>query len=559
MMARATNSNESEMRTVDMLIVGAGFSGLCMLYKARQLGLTAKVVEAAAGVGGTWYHNCYPGARVDVESMEYSFQFSEELQQEWQWTERYSPQPELLKYANHIADRFEMRRDIELHTRVTAAAFDEQKRRWQITSTRQSSEDRFSGADDTLAQGGQLWSAQFLVMACGPLSSPNTPSFKGLDSFKGPVLHTARWPQHPIDFTGQRVGVIGTGSSGVQSIPLIAAQAEHLTVFQRTATYVVPARNAALDPAYVAAVKADYPGFRARSKQMRTGFGSDFPPRDVSALEVDAEERDQQFEARWKIGGFHLLGAFRDIMTNEEANGYAAQFVRNKILSAVKNPETAKLLLPDQVIGCKRLCVGTDYYETYNRSNVELVDVSQAPVEALTPKGLISGGKTYEFDALVLATGFDAMTGTLMKLDIRGLGGVSIQEKWKSGPLNYLDLTVAGFPNFFNIAGPGSTSAFTLGTLAIEHHVDWIADCIQFMKTKSYATAVATDRAEQDWVAYVNRAAHRSLLSGCNSWYLGANIAGKPRQFMPLAAGFPSYAKRCAEVAEKNYEGFSFA
>lgn len=539
-------------RTVDMLIVGAGFSGLCMLYKARQLGLTAKALEAAPSVGGTWYHNCYPGARVDVESMEYSFQFSEALQQEWHWTERYSPQPELLKYANHVADRFELRRDIELNTRVTGAVFDEVRQRWEVLA---------SPGENTSdsSTGSHAWSAQFLIMACGPLSSPNTPTFKGLDSFEGPVLHTARWPHRPIDFTGLRVGVIGTGSSGVQSIPLIAQQASHLTVFQRTATYVVPARNAPLDPAYEAYVKADYAGFRERSKQMRTGFGSDLPPRDVSALEVNAAERQAQLEARWKIGGFHLLGAFRDIMTNEEANGYAAEFVRQKIRETVKNPITAKLLLPDQIIGCKRLCVGTDYYETYNRRNVELVDVSQATIEAITPKGLITGGRLFEFDALVLATGFDAMTGTLMKLDLRGVGGISIQDKWKAGPLNYLGMTVAGFPNFFNIAGPGSTSAFTLGTLAIEHHVNWIADCIQFLKTNNYVSAVATDEAEQGWVAYVNRAAHRSLLLGCNSWYLGANIAGKPRQFMPLAAGFPSYAKRCAEVVEKGYEGFSFA
>lgn len=550
---------ESNPRIVDMLIVGAGFSGLCMLHKARELGLNAKVVEAAAGVGGTWYHNCYPGARVDVESMEYSFQFSEALQQEWQWTERYSPQPELLKYANHIADRFEMRRDIELNTRVTGAVFDELERRWKIVARRGTSEELALAAHGRDDGTSQTWSALFLIMACGPLSSPNTPSFKGLESFEGPVLHTARWPHRTIDFTGQRVGVIGTGSSGVQSIPLIAAQAKHLTVFQRTATYVVPARNAPLDPAYVAAVKADYVGFRARSKQMRTGFGSDFPPRNVSALEVDAQEREAQLEARWKVGGFHLLGAFHDIMTHEEANAYAAEFVRNKIREVVKNPATAQLLLPDQVIGCKRLCVGTNYYETYNRDNVELVDVSQAPIDAMTPTGLITGGRHYGFDVLVLATGFDAMTGTLMKLDLRGQGGVSIQEKWKAGPLNYLGLTVAGFPNFFNIAGPGSTSAFTLGTLAIEHHVNWIAGCILYMKSKSYSSAVATDEAEQGWVAYVNRAAHRSLLLGCNSWYLGANIAGKPRQFMPLAAGFPSYAKRCAEVAERDYDGFSFA
>jgi cation diffusion facilitator CzcD-associated flavoprotein CzcO len=542
-------------RPLDLLIVGAGFAGLCMLYQARKMGLKARVLEGAPSVGGTWYHNRYPGARVDVESMEYSFQFSEELQQEWRWTERYSPQPELLRYANHVADRFALRRDIQLNTWVQAAHFDDATQRWTVKAcTALESAMHTSGS----GSGEEVWSAQWLVMATGPLSSPNTPSFPGLDQFKGPVLHTAAWPLTAVDFQGKRVAVIGTGSSGVQSIPLIAEQAEHLTVFQRTPTYVVPARNAALDPIDEARVKADYPGFRSRSKLMRTGFGSELPPREVSALAVDAAERARQFESRWQVGGFHFLGAFSDLMTNEEANRHAAEFVRNKIRGTVLDPVVAARLSPDQVIGCKRLCVGTDYYETYNRANVSLVDISAAPIEAFTAQGLISGQQEHGFDVLVLATGFDAMTGTLMKLDLRGSGGHTIQDKWAAGPANYLGLTVAGFPNFFNIAGPGSTSAFTLGTLAIEHHVNWIVEAIDYSRVHQYQSMVATPEAEQHWVAYVNAAATRSLLLGCNSWYLGANIAGKPRQFMPLAAGFPSYARRCAEAAEQGYQGFAF-
>ena len=528
-------------RSLDMLIVGAGFAGLYMLFSARRMGLTARVIEAAGSVGGTWYHNRYPGARVDIQSMEYSFQFSEELQQEWHWTERYAAQPELLRYANHVADRFGLRDGIQLNTRVTGAAFDDNAQRWQVS-----------------AESGETWSARFLVMASGPLSSPNTPAFKGLETFAGPVYHTARWPSGAVDFTGKRVGIVGTGSSAVQSIPLIARQARELTVFQRTAAYAVPAHNVPIDPAFEARIKADYAGFRARNSRMHAGFGSELPPNPVSAEAVGPEEREAAFEARWRIGGFSLLGAFHDIMVNPRSNALAAEFVRGKIRSIVRDPETARLVSPKQTIGCKRLCVDTGYYETYNRPNVRLVDVSEHPIDEVTPTGLKTNGRTYSFDALVLATGFDAMTGTLMRLDLRGRDGLSIQQKWRAGPLNYLGLTIAGFPNLFNVAGPGSTSAFTNVIVSIEHHVDWIADCIAYLDAHGKATIEATAEAESAWIVHVNTVAQRTVYLTCNSWYLGANIPGKPRMFMPLV-GFPPYADKCAEVARNGYEGFVLA
>ncbi len=526
----------------EVLIVGAGFSGLYMLYQARARGLDAQVIESAPSVGGTWYHNRYPGARVDIQSMAYSFGFSEALQQEWHWTERYAAQPELLRYANHVANRFGLRDGIRLNTRLTEAVFDESAACWQI-------------ATDT----GERWSARFLVMASGGLSAPNTPAFNGLDTFAGPVLHTANWPHEPVDFTGQRVGVIGTGSSAVQVIPIIAQQAAALTVFQRTATYAIPAHNAPLDPAFEARVKADYAGFRARNRRMHPGFGSELPANPVSALAASPAEREAMFEARWQVGGFAFLGAFTDLLNDLQANALAAEFVRGKIRQTVRDPATARLLSPRQPIGCKRLCVDSGYYETFNRPHVRLVDVAEHPIDAITPTGLTTHGRQHDFDVLVLATGFDAMTGTLMRLNLRGRGGLSIQDKWRAGPLNYLGLMVAGFPNLFNIAGPGSTSAFTSVITSIEHHVDWIADCITHLRAHGHATIDATDAAEAAWVEHVNEAAQKTVFLSCNSWYLGANIPGKPRMFMPLTGGFPRYDDHCAAVAQSGYVGFVLA
>ena len=536
-----TRVSSAPSHTLDLLIVGAGFSGLYMLYKARQKGLTARVLEAADSVGGTWYHNRYPGARVDIQSLEYSYSFDEALQQEWRWSERYASAPELLRYANHVADRFGLRNDIQLNTRVSGATWLEADQAWQIRS-----------------ESGERWQARFVVMASGPLSSPNTPNFKGLDDFKGEVFHTAKWPKTPVDFSGKRVAVIGTGSSGVQSIPVIAAQAAQLTVFQRTAAYAVPAHNGPLNPALEAQVKADYAGLRQRNLAMQGGFGALHPPNMVSALAVSALEREAEFERRWQVGGFALLAAFSDILRRPEANAHAAEFVRGKIRGIVKAPATAELLCPTYTIGCKRLCVDTGYYATFNRPNVTLVDVSEQPVAQITPTGLVTGGKAYEFDTLVLATGFDAITGTLMRIDLRGREGVRIQDKWAAGPLNYLGLMTQGFPNMFHVAGAGSTSAFTAVTVSIEHHINWIGDCLAWLKAQGKLSIEPTLQAESDWVAHVTKVAEGTVMLSCNSWYLGANIPGKSRMFMSLF-GFPAYAQKCAEVAQSGYPGFVMA
>ena len=394
-------------------------------------------------------------------------------------------------------------------------------------------------------------------MASGPLSTPNTPSFPGLPRFAGRVLHTADWPHEAVDFTGQHVGVIGTGSSGLQIIPLIAQQAASLTVFQRTAAYAVPAHNAPLAAEVEARVKADYAGFRARNRQMRTGSGSDVPAGTQSALAVSAQEREAEFERRWRIGGFCLLGAYADVMTDARANETVAEFVRAKIRAAVHDPDVAQRLSPRQPIGCKRMCVDSGgYYETFNLPHVTLVDVSERPIEAITLAGVVVDGSEFELDALVLATGFDAITGTLLRLDLRGRGGLRIQDKWRAGPLNYLGLMTAGFPNLFHIAGVGSSAAFTNVIVSIEHHVDWIANCIEHVLASGRVTIEASAAAEADWVAHVTAMAGQTVFLSRNSWYLGANIPGKPRMFMPLVGGFPLYAQRCAEVAAKKYEGF---
>lgn len=534
--------SQSPSRAVplDVLLVGAGFSGMYMLHKARGLGLNALAIDAAPSVGGTWWHNRYPGARVDIQSMEYSFGFDEALQQDWHWSERYASQPELLRYANHVADRFDLRRDIRLNTRLTSAVFDEATERWQATT-----------------QDGRTWSARFLVMASGGLSAPNTPAFEGLETFAGPVFHTANWPHEAVDFSGLSVGVIGTGSSGVQVIPPIAKQARDVTVFQRTAAYVVPAHNELLDPAFEARIKGDYAGFRARNRACRTALGSETPPRMVSALAASPQEREAAFEERWRSGGFAFLGAFQDLMTDDAANALAAEFVRSKIRGTVNDPATARLLCPRHPIGCKRLCVDSaGYYETFNQPNVHLVDIGEQPIDMITPTGLRMQDREFRFDALVLATGFDAMTGTLMRLDLRGRGGLTIQQKWRHGPLNHLGLMVAGFPNLFNVAGVGSPAALTNVMVSIEHHVDWIADCIYWLDANGHCTIEPTEASEAAWIEHLDAMAQRTVFTGCNSWYLGANIPGKPRMFMSLVSGFPGYVKQCAQVANSGYPGF---
>jgi cation diffusion facilitator CzcD-associated flavoprotein CzcO len=536
-------------KLVDVIIVGAGFAGLYMLHKVRQLGLSAQVFETGEGVGGTWYWNRYPGARCDVESMEYSYQFSEELQQAWRWSERYAAQPEILRYANHVADRFALRDGIQFQTRVVSAHFDETSARWKVNT---------QTAEDQTYKNFEHWSSRFVVLATGCLSSANKPSFEGADQYLGESFHTGQWPHEPVDFTGKTVGIIGTGSSAIQSIPVIAQQAEKLYVFQRTPSYAVPAHNGPIDAAHEAKVKADYAGFRARNSLMPGAFGAIYPRNEASALQSTPEEQAAAFEFRWQRGGLSFLGAFGDLLLNAEANQLAADFVRRKISATVHNPEIAAKLTPKHVIGCKRLVIDTGYFETFNRRNVELVDISNSPIERLTPHGLRAANQDFTLDCIVFATGFDAMTGAISKIDIRGRSGLKLSEKWQAGPRSYLGLNAQGFPNLFTISGPGSPSVLTNMLVSIEQHVNFIGECLRYMRSNGHTLIEAKLQAEDTWVDHVNNVANQTLYPSCNSWYLGANVPGKTRVFMPLV-GFPPYVKKCEEVVASGYEGFEFS
>jgi len=522
---------------IDAVIVGAGFGGMYMLHCLRKLGFNAQVFEGGDDVGGTWYWNRYPGARCDIESMQYSYSFSEDLDQEWDWTEKYAPQPEILAYAKHVADRLDLRRDIKFNTRVTSANFDESRNQWTVTTDK-----------------GDKVEARFCIMAVGCLSAANKPPFEGMDDFSGPVYHTGEWPHEGVDFTGKKVAVIGTGSSAIQSIPLIAAQASDLTVFQRTATYSVPAWNEAVDPAKAAEVKANYPDLRAKARARPTGFY--FPFNMQPAMDASPEERRAKYEEAWERGGLPFLGAFGDLLFEKEANDTVAEFAREKIRSVVKDTATADLLCPDNIFGCKRLCVDTGYFETYNLPHVKLVDVSRRPIERFTEKGVVANGIEHEVDAVVCATGFAAMTGSFDRIDIRGRNGLTLKENWAGGARTYLGLSTVGFPNFFMITGPGSPSVLAQMIQSIEQHADWMADCIAHMSDIGAETIEPTLEAEDAWVDHVNEVSEISLRSTCSSWYVGANIPGTPRVFMPYIGGFPVYVQKCNDVMTNGYEGF---
>ena len=526
---------------VDVVIVGAGVGGLYATYRLRKLGLKVRTYEAGSDVGGTWYWNRYPGCRCDVESMEYSFSFSNDLQQEWQWPERYGTQPEILRYINHVADRFDLRRDIVFNTRVKSAKFDSSKNRWTIVTDQ-----------------GESVSASYCIMATGNLSTPRKPNIAGLDSFKGNWYHTGLWPHKGVDFAGLRVGVIGTGSSGVQSIPHIAKQAKHLFVFQRTANFSLPARNAPLDAEKERKHKAEYP--ERRRAAFDTPFGiAGYPPPTKSALEATEDERSRLYEAKWAEGGsISYLYSYTDLLLNKKANDTASEFVREKIRATVKDPKTAELLCPnDHPIGTKRLILDTNYYETYNRPNVTLVDIRSNPIAAVTPEGLRTTNDEYDLDAIVFATGFDAMTGAMKEIDIRVDEGVTIQEKWENGPRSYLGIMMSGFPNLFMITGPQSPGVKSQMILACEQHVDWIADCLVHMRDRGLRRIEPSPAAEDGWVEHNNEVANGTLYPLANSWYVGANIPGKPRVFMPYVGGITAYKQKCDEVVERGYEGFA--
>ncbi len=529
------------MRTFDAVVVGAGFAGMYMLYRLREHGFRAVVFERADGVGGTWYWNRYPGARCDVESLEYSYSFSDELQREWEWSERYSGQPEILRYANHVADRFDLRRDIEFETSVISAHYQDDEINWCVTTDQ-----------------GETVVARYLIMATGCLSSTNLPDIEGISDFHGETYHTGQWPHERVILQGKRVGIIGTGSSAIQAIPYLAKEARELVVFQRTPNFSIPARNREADQEEVDRVKRDYRAFRELNRLAPAAIRGTMPGRNESVLEVAKEERIKELQKRWEHGGFAFMGAFNDLGLNQEANDIAAEFVREQIRKIVDDPDIAETLSPDNVIGCKRLCLDTEYYETYNLPHVSLIDINKDPIECLTTGGVKTTSTEFEFDVVVFATGFDAMTGTLLRVDIRGKDGQTLQHKWAEGPKTYLGLTTSNFPNMFLISGPGSPSVLTNMIVSIEQHVDWITACLEYMREHELMEINAELRAEEEWVAYVNAIADMTLYPTCNSWYLGANIPGKPRVFMPHV-GFPNYVQRCEEVVDSNYQGFSFA
>jgi cation diffusion facilitator CzcD-associated flavoprotein CzcO len=524
----------------DALIVGAGFSGLYQLHCLRdRLGLSALVLEAGGGVGGTWYWNRYPGARCDSESYSYSFSFSKELEQEWNWSERYPEQPEIMRYLNHVADRFDLRRDIRFGARVVSAEYDATDNLWRVTT-----------------EAGERFSATYLITAVGCLSTANVPAIPGLEEFRGRWVHTGAWPHEGVDFTGKRVGLVGTGSTGIQATPVIAAQAAHLTVFQRTANYSVPARNGPVSAEEQARIKANYDAIRATMR--RTTNGHPFEIMDRSVHEVSAEERMALYEAAWEKGGLQFRATFRDILTDKAANDTAAAFIAEKIRSIVKDPRTASILTAfDHPYAAKRPPIDTEYFETFNRDNVTLVDVRAAPIERITPSGIRTAERDYELDIIVFATGFDAMTGPLLRLGLVGRDGITLRDAWADGPRTYLGLQIAGFPNMFTVTGPGSPSVLCNMPVAIEQHVEWITDTIAHLRASGIARMEATPEAADEWVAEVNAAADATLLPlASHSWYLGANVPGKPRVFMPYAGGMAHYRAICERVAAEGYRGF---
>ncbi|MFE4501931.1 flavin-containing monooxygenase [Rhodococcus sp. NPDC056743] len=532
-------NNPSQSPTFDAIVVGAGFAGLYAQHSLRERGLSVRGFEAGSSVGGTWFWNRYPGARCDVDSADYSYSFDDDLQQEWVWTERFPAQPEILSYLEHVADRFDLREAITFGTRVTSARFDETTGLWTITT------------DD-----GKTVTSQWLIMATGALSSARMPDIAGQHDFRGEVHHTGHWPSHGVDFTGKRVGVIGTGSSGVQAIPLIAEQAEHLTVFQRTPGFVIPARNRALGPDELDEIKADYPTRRQNLRESHGGWI--LPPPVGLALETAPEVRDKEYESRWAGGGIAFQNTFGDIMMSVDANETAAEFVRSKIRETVENPTTAEALCPKGYpLGSKRLCIGTDYYETYNRANVTLADLRVSPIERIAPEGIQTSAGLHELDMIVFATGFDAMTGALNAIDIRGRGGIPLREAWAAGPRTYLGVAVAGFPNMFALTGPGSPSVLSNVVVSIEQHVEWVADYIDHMRRVGARFAEATTSAQEQWVDHVTSIAAESLYMQADSWYLGANVPGKPRIFMPYLGGVGNYRNLCTQIAADNYRGFT--
>lgn len=528
------------MDKVETLIVGAGLAGLRALYSLRTAGFDAKALEASDDIGGVWNHNRYPGARCDVESYDYSYSFSEELEQEWRWSERYPTQPEILRYINHVADRFDLRKDVVLNARVESAIYDESAARWTVTTT-----------------DGRSWSAKFMLLCLGQLSAPKLPDYPGQKDFKGEVIVSASWPRQETTFDGKRVGIIGTGSSGMQMTPVIAQKAKHLTVFQRTANYSLPAANAPLTDDEDRQVKANYAERRAQMRNSPTGLG--FMPGKTKTLDVPADERRAAFEKSYHRLGFGFAVTYPDILLNEGANDAASDFLRQKIGERVKDPALRQKLVPTtHRFGTRRPSVDSGYFEAFERDNVELVDIREHPILEFTAEGIRTGMADYELDVVILATGFDAITGSILKLRIVGRNGITLKDKWAEGPVTQLGVAVAGFPNMLIVAGPGSPSVLSNVMVSIEEQVDWFTALLSDMKARGQTELEATEDAERAWTAHVQERAQETLYMTADSFYNGGEMPGKPRVFMPYSGGVRNYRRLLQKCASENYSGFVF-
>ena len=538
----ATSVIEPKSTDVDVVVVGAGFAGLYLLYRLRQLGFSTRVLEAADGLGGTWYWNRYPGARCDIQSLDYSYTFDPELDDEWKWSEKYATQPEILRYLEHVAAKHDLKKGVEFSTRVDSAAWSDSDALWKVHTSK-----------------GETITCRYYVMATGCLSVPKELDIEGAGRFKGAVYFTSRWPHEGVDFTGKRVAIIGTGSSAIQSIPIIAQQASQLTVLQRTPNFSIPAYNGTIPTDKVEAINKDRKAYREAARW--SGAGVPVEPSIVSALMVSDEERNAMYEEAWKRSGIiEFLGTYMDHLASPVANEYLCEFVRNKIRSVVHDPKTAEALCPkDYPIGTKRLCVDTGYYETYNRPNVRLIDLRAQPIVTINEVGIEVQGESLEVDAIVFATGFDAMTGAIVGVDVEGRDGKTLKEAWAHGPTTYLGLMAEGFPNLFMVTGPGSPSVLSNMVVSIEQHADWITNCLNDLRERGFATIEPTAKAVDGWVQHVNDFAGLTLMPQANSWYMGANVPGKPRVFLPYPGGVDRYRGLCNEVVEKDYIGFALS
>ncbi len=527
------------MEIVDAVVIGAGFAGLRALYRLRSMGKNVAVLEASEGVGGVWFHNGYPGARWDVESYDYSYRFSPELEQEWRWSERYATQPEILRYINHVADRFDLRKDIRFNTFMEEARYDEKAARWTIRS-----------------KDGRVWSAQYFVMCVGQLSSPKAPNYPGQSEFKGEIIHSAVWPKHKVEFAGKRVAIIGTGSSGMQMTPIIAKEAKHLTVFQRTANFSIPASNAPVSDEEDRLVKATYRERREQAWNSPTGLG--FKPNKQSALDVSQEERDKVYEAAWNRLGYGFALSYFDILLSKPANDTAAEFIRKKIASVIHDPLVREKLVPKgHAFAARRPSVDSGYFQAFNRDNVELADVRESPIVEFTSDGIRTTAKAHAFDMIIFATGFDAFTGSLLKPNIVGRAGRTLRDKWSAGPITQLGVSVSEFPNMLIVVGPGSPSLLSNVMVSTEEQIDWLAELIRHMDSHQIVEFEAESDAEISWVAHVNERAKETLYMTADSYYNGAEVAGKPKVFMPYSGGVRGYRRILQKCAQEGYSGFA--